>query len=289
MARADTSVAVFGSRARGDADSCSDKDLLVVGGPTREPIEHALSGRGWEVSGWSWEELASLAADGSLFVLHLSRESRVLHDPQHQLRDLLSSFTPRADYDKELDDAIKLCRIASLVPNCPRGFAWAADVLSCALRTYAIPSLFCMDVPCFANAEIASNLRRVHGLSSSEYDCALHLRVYKRSFRSGAARCSWFDLREAFKLVCKVTGQPLELQRVDPEEIVKRAVERIQVESNGYLVSRITEGALIAKATNSPQEVELYEGILNPHRFAYSFSEGGELRQTALQVLRAVA
>lgn len=71
---------LYGSYARGDFDERSDIDVLVVGPHTPDMLT-TLSrrfGHRLSVSAYTWEEIAKMKKDGSLFLLHLHREGRFL-------------------------------------------------------------------------------------------------------------------------------------------------------------------------------------------------------------------
>lgn len=59
---------LYGSRARGDADASSDRDILEL----RDTAHR-------EIGVYAWEDLERMATEGSLFVQHLRRESKVLN------------------------------------------------------------------------------------------------------------------------------------------------------------------------------------------------------------------
>jgi hypothetical protein len=79
-------IVLYGSYARGDHESSSDVDLLVVadrpGGSRKLGIAN--------VATYTLAQLAS--APGSLFGMHLARDGRVLHDTDHLVAGLLSSM-----------------------------------------------------------------------------------------------------------------------------------------------------------------------------------------------------
>lgn len=73
-------LVLYGSYARGDFDSESDVDLLLV---SDEPEACELpAASGVNVTAYSWDEFSSMSQYGSLFLRHLWREARpVLGEP----------------------------------------------------------------------------------------------------------------------------------------------------------------------------------------------------------------
>lgn len=86
---------LYGSVARGTADGGSDIDVLeLVTGPARSYRRGNASVTQYEVT-----HLRSLAAQGSLFVLHLRSEGLVLQDPKEGLRRALDAYVHPDNYD----------------------------------------------------------------------------------------------------------------------------------------------------------------------------------------------
>jgi hypothetical protein len=84
---------LYGSHARGDATDQSDIDLLALtDGTPGSWQEGHLS-----LTAYAPGHLTALAQRGSLFVLHLCSEGRVLSDPHGSLETALSSYRPPAD------------------------------------------------------------------------------------------------------------------------------------------------------------------------------------------------
>ncbi|MGY1846160.1 nucleotidyltransferase family protein [Blastococcus sp. SYSU DS1021] len=95
MSRVDgvRALMLYGSYARGDATDQSDIDLLALtDGPPGAWQENHLS-----LTAYAPGHLRVLAQRGSLFVLHLCREGKVLLDPHGTLRAALSSYRPPRD------------------------------------------------------------------------------------------------------------------------------------------------------------------------------------------------
>lgn len=73
----DTVGVLYGSAARGDADSLSDVDVLLIGADEVEVPKSAMPS-GAQVSQYDWAEWDELVRTGSIFLHHLKGESRVL-------------------------------------------------------------------------------------------------------------------------------------------------------------------------------------------------------------------
>lgn len=126
---------LYGSHARGDSTSDSDVDLLEV---RPEWHEHRSVER-VSISAYTQDQLLRMAVAGSLFVLHLRDEGRVLSDPEGVLSRVLSAYRTPASYDplwREIAAASRaLDASAEVLGRNPEGFTRLALYL---LRTAAI-------------------------------------------------------------------------------------------------------------------------------------------------------
>jgi hypothetical protein len=78
----DLALVLYGSRAREDDDAYSDVDILCAT-ESSEPIDASACAAsagfaGVEPSVYTWDELDSLHSDGSLFLVHLARDGRLI-------------------------------------------------------------------------------------------------------------------------------------------------------------------------------------------------------------------
>jgi hypothetical protein len=101
-------VMLFGSCARGDQHVASDVDVLQV--VERWRPSYAV-GR-ISVSVYTCARLFELARSGSLFVLHLATEGRLIEDPTDTLSRILASYRTPSDYSGARD---KLRRALSVL------------------------------------------------------------------------------------------------------------------------------------------------------------------------------
>lgn len=100
-----SAVALFGSRARGDAGPHSDVDILLIS--TERKTQHAAMGN-VSVYIYPWVLLLRKAAAGDLFVCHIVREARALHDPDGRLGVLRDTFRFKDSYADEIGQASDL-------------------------------------------------------------------------------------------------------------------------------------------------------------------------------------
>jgi hypothetical protein len=116
---------LYGSVARGTADARSDIDVLVATATGKLdghviPLADALTAG---ASSYSWNELEYMHRSGSLFILHLQREGKLLHadsEGKELYTLLLSSLPPYSGVRRDLsaflaavDDAESALRVGS--------------------------------------------------------------------------------------------------------------------------------------------------------------------------------
>lgn len=87
-------VMLYGSVARGDAKDGSDIDILQL---TQTPSSSYTIGS-ISVTVYTADHLRVLAHAGSLFVLHLRLEGKILYDPYHELSGALSAYQAPLNY-----------------------------------------------------------------------------------------------------------------------------------------------------------------------------------------------
>jgi predicted nucleotidyltransferase len=129
---------LYGSCARGDYSSSSDIDILRI--TTRRERSKRIGGR-VSLHVYDIKDLRAMAKSGSLFILHLVRESKPIHDPCAYLGDLSGAFQKpesyTADARRAVGPASALLDIsASLFESAPKAFMHASLYL-CRTLLYA--------------------------------------------------------------------------------------------------------------------------------------------------------
>ena len=148
---ADYAVLLYGSQARGDADSISDIDVLVVGSsavPDDKVVALLPAPRAGciHTSQYGWSEVEAMGRYGSLFLHHLAAEARPLRFEgrgESRLQAILASLGPYKLAQRDLEafrltvrdaeEGLKLGLPASFELAVLGGVARHASVLGCYL------------------------------------------------------------------------------------------------------------------------------------------------------------
>lgn len=131
------SLVLYGSRARGDHRLSSDVDLLGVTDSGR--ISKEIAARGASLYNYPFESLIEKSLGGDLFLLHLCREGKVLHDTAGAFERVRESFTFKSSYEDEIREASALIWFLTERPSA-LGIRRARKRLIWGIRTLIIAS-----------------------------------------------------------------------------------------------------------------------------------------------------
>ncbi len=206
------SICVIGSQARGTADRLSDRDVLIVGvsGAERDARTLEWSTDGWNVSAFDTPAFTRLAHVGSLFVQHVKQDGRIVRDDGGRLRRTLASYSPKAEYIGERNDALR--QIAALPGE--DGRYWhdlcLADIVYVLIRNAAILHLGSRGQYCFSYDELIVRLANDLQLGEEPMRVLRCLRHLKHAYRSREARAEVQGLvdgaRETASQIAKRVG-----------------------------------------------------------------------------------
>lgn len=101
------SMALFGSRARGDDDPTSDVDILFI---TNEEKPRLINSSRMSCSFYPSAYLIAKAKEGDLFILHLVREAKVIFDEKMDFAAMTKAFRLKKSYGQEIEKASSLGR-----------------------------------------------------------------------------------------------------------------------------------------------------------------------------------
>jgi predicted nucleotidyltransferase len=141
------SVRLFGSRARGDAEECSDTDILCVVDAVTEDVKaiiseliHAAYGEDVSVSFYGRQRFSEMFAEGHLFAWHIFRESRFLHS--FTPYDWIETLGEPQPYTNAVWDVSELAEIMATIPEslmlCPANAIYEGGLLYLCVRNIAM-------------------------------------------------------------------------------------------------------------------------------------------------------
>lgn len=256
------SIALFGSRARGDCDQHSDTDLLLVSDRLIDREKNVFANGGLSVSSFTWVQFETMASNGSLFLQHLKQESVLLSDASGRLRSTLRNFQPELDHRPRIFENRSLFELTSGTPDHANTLGWAFDVLAVAVRNHAVLLAAQDETYLFSHRALIDWLTQKFRLSSTEAVLLGSLRTLKREYRGTGKVLStgWQQLVATQALVERVFFVSCASA---PKSLVEFAQLRLastpSVEA-WYLALRSYEGALrsIHPLLTADQAAELH-------------------------------
>lgn len=278
----DLSIALFGSRARGDADSLSDADLLVVSDILIDREVNSYAAAGYSVSSFTWPQLAAMSTDGSLFLQHLKQESIILQDPKDRLASVLSDFRPSLDQSKKLRENLGLFQLTRGTPPEPETVGWAFDVLAVAVRNHAVLLAAEEQRFIFSFNELTRWTAAKFDLTREEEALFLELRSLKRMYRSSGPKLE-FDYAQLLatqRLVDRIFGANCVGAPLDLLEFARIRLDVDPSMLHWYRVLRSYEAATRALIPLLPQHMrEFLKNVEQPVQkpSPYSIAECGGL------------
>jgi len=263
-------AALFGSAARGDSDHLSDHDLLLVGRSRSGLLSAASALRvsGWSCSIYTWPALEAAASRSSLFLNHLRLESRVVFDPCDRLRHLLSSISPRASYQWEIEHARELLGTLEWIPEARWGPTWALDVLAIAFRSLAIAELAQQGVFVFSLPAIVDRLIAVGILRSRDRRPLCRLRLWKAAYRKQKMVASSRTALDLLEIIDRRFRIGLHARFLLPELFVERTLSDVSGDRHWYRATRRAEACL--RLTQSEDVRWLLQKLEQPQFFGRS-------------------
>jgi len=182
-----TSVWLYGSIARADADAQSDVDVLVVSNAAdwRTGLEARgiVEGRALSPIHFGWAEVAGMAAYGSLFLHHVRLEGRPLGHGDDPLAALLEALVPYQRAGQEIrafDTVLDDVRRSIGGPHSP---AYELAVIATALRHAFILGCYVSAEPDFGRTSPFRRLCCIFGESSelaAEISSLYDFRLYQQ-------------------------------------------------------------------------------------------------------------
>jgi predicted nucleotidyltransferase len=179
------SVAIYGSSTRENFDKYSDKDILIVAEHYKElkSLKTEYEKQGFSVSTYTYSKLKFMSENGSLFIDHLVKESKVLIDYDQNFNLILKNHISKKPSFKEFQDNKNYFKILEFIPNSKKGFGWFCDCLYIGFRNYLILKSAERNNFNFSYLTLLEELKYENIIAENEIEILRELRVVKRNYR----------------------------------------------------------------------------------------------------------
>lgn len=198
-------VWLYGSHARGDCDTSSDMDVLIVGDtdvPEKELLEQNIfNQKNLSVSRYSWKEIVEMAGYGSLYLQHIRLEGKPIRETMSCEGDLAKLLSEMGEYKNIKKDLIGfdvvLQDIERSATYSPRNFE--LSVLAMVLRHICILGCWQIGTPVFTRYGPISTLAKHFKLNPvivSEFNTLYEFRLYSAGLvgnKTLSKECSVLD------------------------------------------------------------------------------------------------
>jgi len=249
-----TIIVKYGSSARGDADTYSDRDILVVGN-----IPNELRADNLDIVRYTKNRLKRLREIESLFLVHLRKEGIVIKDDNHWMNDFLISIPDYVPTPKILKRAFQNLSVAvSLVPTKAVLPCWF-DIIFVFLRDLLVKLnavnkkyIFAPDrLLEFLDIKQKDKIQRIIKIS----------REIKSDYRKNTKQKIFLDPLWVSKLL--TSSFNLNTSNTGHERVLKNSRD-----FDSYLVLRLVEYGILAENICSGN-AQLMKYIKNPSRYAW--------------------
>lgn len=268
------SVAIYGSSTRENFDKYSDKDILIVAESYNnlKVLRTEYENQGFSVSTYTYSKLNFMSENGSLFIDHLVKESKIIFDYENKFNSILNNHKSKKPELKQFQENRKYFEILKFVPNSKKGFGWFCDCIYVGFRNYLILKSAEKGNFNFSYLTLLEELKNDGVISTSEVEILRELRVVKRNYRE---KINDELPSENFILKIIKIAKKLDLlttinisEKIEFQNFVESSL--ISNEYNNYQKLRLIEMYYYSKG-NENKEIERI--ICNPQFYASLFKK----------------
>lgn len=180
-------IAEFGSKHNGSTSRYSDRDLLIVSNDWNR-IKYNKSyyeSLGFSVTSFHTSKALYLAKEGSLFFKHIIDQSHVISDHSCILGALYNNWTPKKDYEHEIESNIDLLELINYLPKSKYYANYTVDLVIISIRNILIRMLAKTGKYVFDWENLAKTAFKYGYISYNDMALITHARGIKNRYRSG--------------------------------------------------------------------------------------------------------
>ncbi|MFK7049007.1 hypothetical protein FLACOL_01362 [Flavobacterium columnare] len=179
------SVAIYGSSTRENFDKYSDKDILIVAQSYNDlkALRTEYENQGFSVSAYTYSKLNFMSENGSLFIDHLVKESKIIFDNESKFSSILNNHKSKKPELKQFQENKKYFEILKFVPNSKKGFGWFCDCFYVGIRNYLILKSAEKGNFNFSYLTLLDEIKNEGFISEKDVKILRELRVVKRNYR----------------------------------------------------------------------------------------------------------
>jgi hypothetical protein len=158
-------VSLYGSHARGEADPLSDRDILRI---SDQPSTKGNAVTASDASSYTWNEFETMHSYGSLFLLHLSRESLVLESAsggEVRYRNLLATLPKYNRAERDIASfQLAIDDVEQSIQEMDTSPVFELSVLATTIRHASIVGCYLTGDPVFGRYSAVSTFTARRGL-----------------------------------------------------------------------------------------------------------------------------
>jgi predicted nucleotidyltransferase len=237
-------AAVYGSVARGDVETHSDTDLLLVCSTRPKAallneVREALKShsKNLSITIYSRRDLYFLNANKSLFLLHLSREAIPIFDRTGFFTNLLTNFHPKASYKADFEKSLSLIdplrTLVRLAPNNMHRLSYTYSLF----RVFGVYLLAQQGIYEFSKARMVDALSEKFPELGRHVRALANLRALNSSFFTGGCPSELGVLlpsaAESVNSLAAISGRSIQVQTTTYENAVSEFESAVGGRSRG--------------------------------------------------------
>lgn len=241
----------FGSQIRGDANTSSDRDLLVISDVSEEMNQDVERYRrtGYAVSYFSYDAACYLARSGNLFFKHVFDEGCMLRGDEDAYCLLSHAWKPQKNYNNDIEENIDLLEVVDYVPETIMGIQALSDILISSVRNVLIRKLAGYGIYVFSWDLVFKRSSEFGFLNTDDIPVFREARLYKNHYRKGEV----FEISRSFIALLVAAASRAIGTTINVRHKTRRDIDRISSQFSQYSYKQLRSLELLCAAYSQDQ------------------------------------